>query len=115
MSSSLSFWRQWLPRAAAGSLQLVITWTSTRVPRSRSVITAKPTLLLRDGQPLEQALHEERVTLGELRQAVRASGNGDLADVGAVVLESDGSLNVIPPKKMGAGTVLDDVETPRAA
>ncbi|WP_152190247.1 DUF421 domain-containing protein [Georgenia satyanarayanai] len=96
-------------------LQLLITWTSTRVPSTRSVITAKPTLLLRDGHPLEQALREERVTMGELRQAVRASGSGDLADIGAVVLESDGSLSVIPAGKMGAGTALDGVETSRRA
>jgi|SRR5690625_4090984 len=41
-------------RAAFGILtvlQLAITWTSTRAPRSRSVITANPTLLLRDGEP----------------------------------------------------------------
>lgn len=93
-------------------LQLVITWTSTRVPSSRSVITARPTLLLRDGEPLEDALREERVTLGELRQAVRATGNGDLADIGAVVLESDGTLSVIPADKMGTRTALDGVETP---
>ena len=96
-------------------LQLVITWTSTRVPSSRSVITADPMLLLRDGQPLEQALRDERVTMGELRQAVRASGSGDLAEVGAVALEGDGSLSVIPAGKMGAGTALDGVETPRPA
>lgn len=96
-------------------LQLVITWTSTRVPSARSVITAKPTLLLRDGQPLENALREERVTIGELRQAVRATGNGDLADIGAVVLEGDGSLSVIPADKVGTGTALDGVETPRSA
>lgn len=96
-------------------LQLLITWTSTRVPSSRSVITAKPTLLLRDGQPLEKALREERVTMGELRQAVRATGNGDLADVGAVVLESDGTLSVIPAEKMGAATALDGVERPSGA
>lgn len=92
-------------------LQLVVTWTSTRAPRSRTVITARPTLLLRDGRPVERALREQRVTLGELRQAVRATGNGDLADIGAVVLESDGSLSVIPAEKLGARTALEGVGT----
>lgn len=96
-------------------LQLLITWTTTRAPRSRTVITSNATLLLRDGQPLEHALRDQRVTMSELRQVVRASGSGDLADIGAVVLESDGSLSVIPAEKMGAGTALDGVETPRRA
>jgi len=35
------------------------------------------------------------VTESEVYQAVRASGHGDLGRVGAVVLESDGSLSVV--------------------
>ncbi|WP_454084223.1 DUF421 domain-containing protein [Georgenia sp. Marseille-Q6866] len=115
LSSDVSWAEGFTAFALLAVLQLVITWTSTRAPSTRSVITAKPTLLLRDGQPLEKALHEERVTMGELRQAVRASGSGDLADVGAVVLESDGSLSVIPADKMGAGNALDGVERPSRA
>lgn len=43
---------------------------------------------------------------------MRATGNGDLADIGAIVLDGDGSLSVIPVDKMGARTALDSVETP---
>ncbi|MEE6274671.1 YetF domain-containing protein [Georgenia sp. MJ206] len=93
-------------------LQLVVTWTSTRAPSSRSLITAKPTLLLRDGQPLAGAMQSQRVTIGELRQAVRSTGNGDLAEVGAIVLESDGTLSVIPSSAMGSGSALEGVQEP---
>ena len=34
----------------------------------------------------------------------------DLADVGAIVLESDGSLSVIPAQKMGGGSALEGVD-----
>lgn len=98
--------------AVLAVLQLVVTWTQTRAPRSRTVITARPTLLLRDGAPIEAALRQQRVTIAELRQAVRATGNGDLADVGAVVLESDGTLSVIAAEKLGAGSALEGVESP---
>lgn len=98
--------------AVLAVLQLVVTWTQTRAPRSRTVITARPTLLLRDGAPIEAALRQQRVTIAELRQAVRATGNGDLADVGAVVLESDGTLSVIAAEKIGAGSALEGVESP---
>jgi uncharacterized membrane protein YcaP (DUF421 family) len=50
------------------------------------------------------------VTIGELRQAVRSTGNGDLADIGAVVLESDGTLSVIPSSAVGGRSALEDVE-----
>lgn len=55
-------------------------------------------------------MRRQRVTIGELRQAARGAGNGDLADVGAVVLESDGSLSVVAAQNMGDATALEDVE-----
>src|SRR5690625_1363731 len=49
-------------------LQLLITWTTTRAPRSRTVITSNATLLLRDGQPFEHPArpegHDERAAPG---------------------------------------------------
>lgn len=90
-------------------LQLVATWVSSRVPRTRAVLTSEPTLLLRDGRPLEDAMRSQRVTMGELRQAVRSASNGDLAQVAAVVLESDGTMSVIPASSYGNGSAMDGV------
>lgn len=95
--------------ALLASLQFVVTWTSARRPRARSVVTSVPTLLLRDGQPLPDAVREQRLTVEELRQAVRSTGSGDLASIAAVVLESDGTLSVIPASRFGDGTALEGV------
>lgn len=64
-------------------------------------MTARPTLLFRDGRAITAALKEQRVSVDEIRQAVRATGSGDLSSIAAVVLESDGSLSVIPMEKAG--------------
>lgn len=90
-------------------LQSVVAWATTRRPRLRAVVTARPTLLLRDGCPVTGALRGERVTMDEVRQAVRASGSGDLSSIAAVVLESDGSLSVIPAGRLGNGSTLHGV------
>ncbi|MGY1707396.1 DUF421 domain-containing protein [Geodermatophilus sp. SYSU D00697] len=82
-------------------LQSVVAWATVRRPGLRRVVTARPTLLLRDGRPVPTALRDERVTMDEIRQAVRASGSGDLSSIAAVVLESDGSLSVIPDSEAG--------------
>ena len=42
-----------------------------------------------------------RVTSGEVMAAVRQQGQGSLADIDAVILESDGSLSVIPAAHAG--------------
>jgi uncharacterized membrane protein YcaP (DUF421 family) len=76
-------------------LQLVITWLSVRSRRISALVKAEPALLLFRGRPLEDAMRRERVTHDELLAAVRASGQARLEQVHAVVLETDGGLNVV--------------------
>jgi uncharacterized membrane protein YcaP (DUF421 family) len=90
-------------------LQLVVARVTTWLPGARSFVTAEPRLLLVDGRPIEQAMTSERISMGELRQAIRASGTGDLSSVTAVVLETDGSLSVISASKAGDLSALADV------
>ncbi len=87
-------------------LQFVAAMISSRLRLGRAVITARPTLLLRDGVILDEVLHEQRISADEIRQAVRDSGAGSLADIAAVVLETDGSLSVIGTDRLGDGSAL---------
>ncbi len=103
----------WAEGAAAlavlALLQLLVATLSSRVPVARSVVTSGPALLLRDGRFLTEALRSARLTEAEVRQAVRGSGSGDLSTIAAVVLESDGSLSVIPAGQAGDRSALSDV------
>ncbi|MBX7449577.1 DUF421 domain-containing protein [Mycobacterium sp. G7A2] len=87
-------------------LQFVAAMISSRLRLGRAVITARPTLLLRDGAVLDEALLEQRISADEIRQVVRASGAGSLAAVAAVVLETDGTLSVISADRLGDGSAL---------
>jgi uncharacterized membrane protein YcaP (DUF421 family) len=82
-------------------LQFAITWLSVRWPWFQDMIKAEPTLLVHDGRYLEAALRRQRVTREEIAAALRASGKSDLSEVHSVVLETDGSMTVIP---RGAGS-----------
>jgi uncharacterized membrane protein YcaP (DUF421 family) len=77
-------------------LQFVITWTTSRSQWVLKVIKAEPTLLVADGRMLKGAMRRERVAAKEILAAVREAGEGDLAEVRAVVLETDGTFSVIP-------------------
>lgn len=94
------------------ALQYVVAKAAVLAPPFRTAITSRPTLLLRDGRPLESTLRRQRVTVEELRQAVRATGTGSLAKVAAVVLESDGSLSVVSADQLGDGSALEGVDQP---
>lgn len=82
-------------------LQLVITWTSVRSRFVSKAVKTAPTVVLRDGQLLHGALQRVRITEDEIRTAVRQHGHGSLAAIDLVVLETDGSLSVIPADKAG--------------
>ncbi len=77
------------------AMQYVLTWSSVRWPWVRRLVTGEPALLLYRGEPLPDALLRARVTMDELRSAVRAAGLASLNEVEAVVLETEGSLSVV--------------------
>ena len=91
------------------ALQYVAAKVSSRFTRAKAVLTAGPTLLVDGGTVLEHALTPWRVSLGEVRQAIRAYGVGDVRLAAAVVLETDGSISVITTNRIGDGCALNDV------
>jgi uncharacterized membrane protein YcaP (DUF421 family) len=76
------------------ALQYVVAAVCSRSGRIERLVKSEPTLLYRGGF-LHGAMRRERVTEGELRQAARGHGHADLGEVGAIVLETDGSLSVL--------------------
>ncbi|MDQ1899922.1 DUF421 domain-containing protein [Paracoccus sp. WLY502] len=76
-------------------LQFVITWLSVRSDRIQDLVKAEPTVLVSKGQPVPTALKRQRVTMEEIRAAMRQSGHADMDGDTTVVLETDGSLSVL--------------------
>jgi uncharacterized membrane protein YcaP (DUF421 family) len=74
-------------------LSVLLSFTSWRFPRSRRVLEGRPAVVIRDGEPLEQVLADERMTRTELLEAARKNGVRDLSDVELAVLENDGTLS----------------------
>ncbi|OWY81537.1 DUF421 domain-containing protein [Rhodococcus sp. BUPNP1] len=112
LSSDVSWSEGAVALVLLAALQYLAAFVSSRRPRVRTVLTADPTLLVEDGVLLDRALAQQRVSPGEVRQAVRASGFGDLAQVAAVVLETDGSFSVIACEQRGDGSAFQDVARP---
>lgn len=90
------------------ALQALVSWTTARAGHGRSVVTAAATVLVRDGVLDEDALRAQRLTHGEIRQALRSGGVGGLDEVGAIVLESDGTLSVVTRGAVGDGWALQE-------
>lgn len=107
LSADVSWAEGVLGIAVLVTLQLLVAWTSVRLPWPRRLVTASATVLVRHGVVDEAAMRRERVTRGELSQALRASGVGGLDLVAAVVLETDGTLSVVTLEQRGDGSALE--------
>ena len=90
--------------------QFVITSLSTRSSRFKRFVTSQPRLLVYRGQMLHEALRDERLTEEEIYAAVRGNGLARLEEVGAVILESDASIHVLPLESAGPVDVLRGVQ-----
>lgn len=89
--------------------QFLITWLSVRLPYVSKAVKTEPTLLLRDGKFLPEALARVRVTEDEIRSAIRKHGQGGLEQVEAVIMETDGTLSVIGKSSGGTLSALRHV------
>lgn len=106
LSSTVAWSEGAVALAALAALQFVSAWTSTRLDWVRKALTSQPTVLLRDGQMNTAAMLRERIDEDSLCAAVRSSGTGGLESIAAVILETDGTLSVIPQASVGSGSAL---------
>ena len=82
-------------------LQCAVAWLSVRSPRFGALVKSEPSLLLHRGRFLDEAMRRQRVTREEVVSALRSSGLARPGDAAAVVLETDGSLSVVPAAAAG--------------
>lgn len=85
-----------LATALLVGLQSMVTFTASRSSWFCKVIKSDPALLVYEGEVLEKVLKREHVAYSELQASLRKAGYHDEKEVGTVILESDGSLSVIP-------------------
>lgn len=91
-------------------LQYLIALLSTRLGPFQRLVKARPTLLVRDGAVLEEALQRQRVARSEVLQVLRQHGVGSVEEAAAVVLETDGTLSVLThPSPPDRSSTLADV------
>jgi len=83
-------------------LQYLLATASVRSKSFSKLISSEPTLVLFKGEFLKDALKKERVTENEIRSVLRENGVTSIADVEAVVMESNGKFTVV-----GEGSLSD--------
>ena len=77
-------------------IDLLLKAIAARSRPVRAALEGEPRLLVRDGTLLTHALNEENVEPREVEAAVRANNLAGIEDVRFAVLETDGSISVVP-------------------
>lgn len=73
-----------------------VTRIVMRSPRFARLVTASPTVLVKDGAVLGDALRREGIDEQELLTALREHGVDDPSSVRVAYLEPDGAVSVVP-------------------
>ena len=87
--------------------QFVLTWLAARSSVVQKLMKSEPSLLFYQGNFRASVLKQQRIAKGEVLAAIRSQGIGDMTQVGAVILETDGSFSVI--KQLDNASSLQDV------
>ena len=85
-----------LPIAVLSVLELATAFLSLRSIRLRSLLYGRPSLIIDHGKLDQAEMRKNRFTPDELMQAMRSRGILDINEVLYAVLETNGTLNVIP-------------------
>jgi uncharacterized membrane protein YcaP (DUF421 family) len=76
-------------------LTVAISFVAFRWRRTEPLLEGIPVVVIRDGQPLEEVLRIERLTLEELKDAAREQGVPDLSEVRVGILEAEGRFSFL--------------------
>ncbi|HEY2667622.1 MAG TPA: YetF domain-containing protein [Actinomycetota bacterium] len=93
--------------ASAGTLLLMnrlLTALFLRSERFCNLVGGGPVLLVHDGSPVEEHLRRVGMTHTDLEEVLRARGYQGTAGVREAILETDGSVSVIPRSPGSATT-----------
>lgn len=87
-------------------LKWVFAASRARGLRITSLFDSEPALVFHRGEMMEAAMRRHRLGEQDLLGAVRKYGHGSLAEVEAIVMESNGDLAVIGREQAGDGDAI---------
>lgn len=101
--------------AVYGIAALVLTWITTKFPKSRKFINGTPTIVMHNGKLYRENLKKAKLDLSEFMVMCRQEGYFDLNDIQTAVFEFNGRLTVLPVNTKRPVTPEDLQLTPEPA
>lgn len=85
-----------IPIVSLAIFQISIALLNLKSERIRSLFCGTPTVVIKNGEILEEQMRNLRMNVNDLLEQMRAKGFFDLAEVEYAVMETNGQLSVMP-------------------
>ncbi len=85
-----------LPIVALLILEIVFSYVSLKSKKLRTVIIGRPSIIIRDGAPVEAEMRRLRVNIDDLLEELRKKDIESVEEVAVAILETDGTLSAFP-------------------
>lgn len=73
-----------------------IEWLSHKSKKFNDFVEGEPVLLIRNGKMLKKNMDKEKITIDNLKEALRSKGLKSVEQVDLGILETDGGISIIP-------------------
>ncbi|MCT8977653.1 DUF421 domain-containing protein [Clostridium sp. CX1] len=88
-------WAHWVGLFTWTAICYCIQWISLKSKKASVYLDDKPTIVMANGQILEETMKNKRYRLSDLLEQLREKGVFDLGEVDFAILEKDGQLSVL--------------------
>jgi len=85
-----------VPIASLAIFQITITLINLKSEKARGIICGVPTVVVKNGEILEEQMRLLRMNMNDLLEQIRAKGFFNLAEVEYAVMETNGQLSIMP-------------------
>ncbi len=85
-----------IPTVILTAIEIFSAALQGKFPKLKNLFSARPSILIRMGEPDFNELEKCRMSADELLIALRRSGTTDISEVAYAILEQDGSVSVLP-------------------
>ncbi|MDQ3160719.1 MAG: DUF421 domain-containing protein, partial [Pseudomonadota bacterium] len=81
------------------ALNYAVAWMTSRSARAERIVEGAPVVIARDGKLFERVLRRELISSGDFEEALRMNNIEDVSEVELALLETNGSISVVPKQR----------------
>lgn len=85
-----------IPIVTITLLQITIALINMKSQRFRTIVCGKPTVIIKNGEIMENEMRQLRLNSNDLLEQMRAKGFFDIAEIEFAIMETNGQLSIMP-------------------